>query len=127
MYRLTKQFKTVHPIEYAYDIAAKDKYMFEKILDNVRLFKITIEELKSISPLFPKIHFVQTEECLWVTTMVVFSHNNIVYKRHCADSIKNNGTITALELNFLLGRVYYNAELIIEKGVPIPQFDEAIN
>lgn len=42
---------------------------------------------KEISPIYPKVHEVQREGVLWVTTLVPFTHNGKHYMRHHLESV----------------------------------------
>lgn len=96
--------------------------MKTKILHDAAQFKSQISKLKSKAPIYPKIHFEESDGYLWATTMVKFTYNGVDYKRHHVESIVSDGNVS---INELQSRLVEAAEMCIKKAVPC-QFDDVI-
>lgn len=96
--------------------------MKTKILHDAAQFKSQISKLKSKAPMYPKIHFEESDGYLWATTMVEFTYNGVDYKRHHVESIVPDGNVG---INELQSRLVEAAEMCVKKAVPC-QFDDVI-
>lgn len=105
--------------------------MKTKILHDAAQFKSQISKLKSKAPIYPKIHFEESDGYLWATTMVKFTYNGVDYKRHHVESIVSDGNVSIIvpdgnvSINELQSRLVEAAEMCIKKAVPC-QFDDVI-
>lgn len=96
--------------------------MVTEILHHADLFKSQIVSLKEKAPMYPKVYFEDKGGCQWVTTMVEFEYNGVLYKRHHVESIVPTKTCTT---NDLYTRLINAAEICIKNAIPC-KLDEII-
>lgn len=94
--------------------------MITQILQDADLFKRHTAYLKSVSPIYPKMHFEEKDGCIWATTLVPFIYNDRRYLRHHVESIVPNKHVGVTQLQ---NKLVNEAEKTIKFGSPC-KFDD---
>lgn len=89
--------------------------MTTEILLYAANFREQISRLRLMAPIYPDVHFEEDERYIWATTMVKFSYNGAVYKRHHVESAVIN---TGIDATALRRRLDAAAEMCIKLAVP---------
>lgn len=96
--------------------------MNDKIVHHASLFEAQVVALKTNAPLYPKVYFEFKDGHHWITSIVEFEYNNVIYKRHHVESIIPTPTVG---INNLYNKLVDAAELTIKSGIPCV-FDEIV-
>lgn len=90
--------------------------MISRIFRDVAQHRGYVDYLKTVAPLYPKIHVENWGEEIYATTIVILHHGGESYKRHIVESIIPTEPDSEQKLT---DRLNCNALLSIDKGVPI--------
>lgn len=94
-----------------------------EIVEKVDNFKTHIGNLKAKSPIYPEVYTEKVKDVFWVSTLVHFWYNDVLFSRHHVESGHLNKDCTE---ESILIRLHKMAKLCKEKAIPC-KFDDVVS